>query len=282
MKNGLFKSPRVLLAAVLLTAALLAAVLMLTRGGNTDIGGTVSSGAESSSAVRRTDGAIPYSSTTEQSVVTTARSVVPGESVSNVSMPEKMRALVDASGTDYSLITASSLIIVKSSGSEAELFFYEKTNDSWSEALESCGAYVGSGGVGADKAEGDKKTPAGIFDAGFAFGREDNPGTQAQYRKITADSYWVDDADSAYYNTWVEGTDNKDWSSAEHLADYKGYDYAFVIDYNTDPVVRGRGSAIFFHCGTGPTNGCVAAARDTLVYILCHFLREDSTQIIIF
>ena len=49
------------------------------------------------------------------------------------------------------------------------------------------------------------------------------------------------------------------------------YEYAVVIGYNTNPVVKGNGSAIFLHVWRGPeapTAGCVALDRSDLVALL--------------
>ena len=49
------------------------------------------------------------------------------------------------------------------------------------------------------------------------------------------------------------------------------YDLVVVIGYNTDPVVPGRGSAIFLHVARpdfSPTAGCIAIERDVLARLL--------------
>ena len=49
------------------------------------------------------------------------------------------------------------------------------------------------------------------------------------------------------------------------------YDVVVVLGHNDDPVVAGRGSAIFLHVASpdyGATEGCVAIARDDLVLLL--------------
>jgi L,D-peptidoglycan transpeptidase YkuD (ErfK/YbiS/YcfS/YnhG family) len=47
------------------------------------------------------------------------------------------------------------------------------------------------------------------------------------------------------------------------------YDYFAVIDYNSSPIVAGRGSAIFIHETTGvPTAGCVALRASALLTLL--------------
>ena len=63
---------------------------------------------------------------------------------------------------------------------------------------------------------------------------------------------------------------DKDFKSAEHLYDHKiAYKYGLVINYNTENIMKGKGSAIFFHVSTnGPTHGCVSVDEDTMVKIL--------------
>ena len=49
------------------------------------------------------------------------------------------------------------------------------------------------------------------------------------------------------------------------------YEIGAVIEYNTNPVVPGKGSAIFFHVWGGPdspTAGCVAIEKPKLAEIL--------------
>src|SRR5258707_3597249 len=49
------------------------------------------------------------------------------------------------------------------------------------------------------------------------------------------------------------------------------YDLVVVIGYNTDPVVPGRGSAIFLHVAREdftPTAGCIAIPREALARLL--------------
>ena len=49
------------------------------------------------------------------------------------------------------------------------------------------------------------------------------------------------------------------------------YEVGIVIGHNRSPVVKGCGSAIFFHIWRGrgiPTSGCVAMAREDLLRIL--------------
>ena len=52
------------------------------------------------------------------------------------------------------------------------------------------------------------------------------------------------------------------------------YKYCMVIEYNTHPVVKGKGSAIFFHVADekySPTAGCVAIAEKDMLQFLKWF-----------
>ena len=108
---------------------------------------------------------------------------------------------------------------------------------------------AGTNGISLEKAEGDRKTPEGVFNATLSFGLKDNPGSILEYRKIADGDYWVDDSNSVYYNKWVNiGNVKKDWNSAEDLkAAYPLYNYVLALNYNAE-CTPGKGSAIFIHC----------------------------------
>ncbi len=163
------------------------------------------------------------------------------------------------------------MVIGTEHSSAARLIFYERqANGDFMEILQT-DAVVGQKGISRDKREGDKRTPAGTYTLDFAFGTAGNPGTSMEYHRLTADDYWVDDVHSQYYNQFVNRRNvKKDWNSAEHLSSYtREYEYAVAVGYNTNPIVRGAGSAIFLHCLTkGYTSGCIAVSRDDMKMIL--------------
>ena len=140
------------------------------------------------------------------------------------------------------------------------------------EELFICNAYIGEKGITYNKIEGDKKTPAGIFKFGVAFGTEDNImiNKAIKYIKINNNLYWVDDVNSKDYNKLVNiSKQEKDFISAEHLIDYKTQ-YKYGIEIKTNPKnIRGKGSAIFLHCtNLKPTAGCIAINESDLKKVL--------------
>lgn len=106
------------------------------------------------------------------------------------------------------------------------------------------------------KVEGDGKSPTGLFRFGQLFCYEAEVKTQLPYIQTTKEDKWIDDPTSEDYNRYVRGETNaKSYEKLRLRSD--AYKYCMVIEYNTHPVVKGKGSAIFFHLGKGATSGCV-------------------------
>ena len=193
--------------------------------------------------------------------------------------PEALTAMLDASGSNLQALSKCSckqLITVQTTGAAAKIDLYVLSDGQWllQEDL-SCEGFVGQNGAVKEKQEGDKSTPKGLFPVTQAFYINDVPQTGLPLFEITEDTYWIDDPSSVYYNTRVEGVENKDWNSAEHMRSYSAsYEYGFVIGYNLASV-PGAGSAIFFHVGSRPTAGCVATDR---AFVLQYLAILDSAQ----
>ena len=120
------------------------------------------------------------------------------------------------------------------------------------------------------KREGDGKTPSGRFPLGPAFGYPPSIDTTMPYRRITGTDFWVDDPDSDDYNRWVTARPLS--GSFEVLLRPDGlYEFGIVIGYNTDPIIKGLGSAIFIHVRPEiglPTAGCVGISRPDIIDLL--------------
>lgn len=154
----------------------------------------------------------------------------------------------------------------------AKIQTFEKVDGVWKQVLNPTAAVIGVNGFAVNKVEGDGKSPVGKFTLRLGFGKYDNPGLKVPYRKVTNNDYWVDDPNSEYYNTWQVGPSNGRWNSAENLLRTdSAYDYAMVINYNTHPIIKGKGSAIFFHLwrnSISGTAGCTATDEETLLSVM--------------
>ena len=119
-------------------------------------------------------------------------------------------------------------------------------------------ANVGIHGVGPTR-EGLGRTPVGVFTMTQAFGNVENNGTRLPYFRAGPDDWWDENPASRAYNRHVRSTFSPGGDS-ENLYDAGPvYAQAVVINYNTDPVVKGAGSGFFLHVSSGlPTAGCVA------------------------
>lgn len=131
---------------------------------------------------------------------------------------------------------------------------------------------LGRGGVRQDKREGDGATPVGCFPLRQVLYRPDRgpaPATALPVAALDPDAGWCDDPAHPDYNKpvrlpFVAGHERL-WR------DDALYDIVAVLGHNDDPVVAGRGSAIFLHvarAGFAPTEGCVALTREDLLRLL--------------
>ncbi len=132
---------------------------------------------------------------------------------------------------------------------------------------------VGKNGLARNKREGDGTTPIGCFAMRYLLFRPDRldpPQTAGlPVRALAPQHGWCDDPQEALYNQPINlpfaGSHEVLWREDEL------YDLIVVLGYNDDPVLSGRGSAIFLHIARPdltPTEGCVAMRRADLVQVL--------------
>ncbi len=131
---------------------------------------------------------------------------------------------------------------------------------------------LGSGGIKANKREGDGGTPRGRFRLKRLWWRADRyvrPLTIMPARRIKPDDGWCEDPSNRHYNQPVKVPA---CSKADRLrrADPL-YDFIVEIDHNTRPRIAGRGSAVFIHAARprfAPTAGCIALELGALRRLL--------------
>jgi L,D-peptidoglycan transpeptidase YkuD (ErfK/YbiS/YcfS/YnhG family) len=152
------------------------------------------------------------------------------------------------------------------------VYAVEKKHDHWKWVSGPMEATIGKNGFAlpGEKREGDGKTPSGIFSLKRTFGYDKTVKTKMPYRQASEEDLWVDDPNAPDYNQWVKQGETGAASYEKMKREDGQYKYGIVIEYNTDPVIKGHGSAIFFHVWKGkdfPTAGCVAVSEEDIIKI---------------
>ena len=124
---------------------------------------------------------------------------------------------------------------------------------------------IGRSGKRKNKKEGDNATPKGIFTLGKFYYRSDRIKkikTKLNCKKIEKNMGWCNDPKNKKYNKEVNCTKIKN-SEKLFRKDYK-YNAFIVINYNSHPVIKKKGSAIFLHLTKNykPTAGCIAIKQN--------------------
>lgn len=134
---------------------------------------------------------------------------------------------------------------------------------------------LGRSGIMADKREGDGGTPVGTFplrDLRFRADRLPRPQSALATQPLASHDGWCDAPEDDAYNCYVKRPYP---ASSETLwRDDLLYDIVIMLGYNDAPVVKGKGSAIFFHLAKvrddllQATEGCVALQLDDMTRVL--------------
>ena len=141
----------------------------------------------------------------------------------------------------------------------------------------------GKNGFTKNKIEGDKKTLKGIFLLGKLFVRTDkikNLKTNFIINSITKTMTWLDDPNNKNYNTLINTNSNQ---TEKLYRNDNVYDLILVIEYNSNPVVPYKGSAIFIHImekNYKPTKGCLALKKEDFIEILSTLNPNDKIKIL--
>ena len=124
---------------------------------------------------------------------------------------------------------------------------------------------IGKSGIKKNKKEGDNASPKGIFSLGKFYYRPDRIkkiNINLRYKKIKKNMGWCDDPKNTKYNKEVNRKKIKN-SERLYRKDRK-YNAFIVINYNSRPVIKNKGSAIFLHLTQNykPTAGCIAIKQN--------------------
>jgi L,D-peptidoglycan transpeptidase YkuD (ErfK/YbiS/YcfS/YnhG family) len=189
-------------------------------------------------------------------------------------------AAVPAGSTQLVTVTASAY-----GTTTASLELWERRGTCWRRVGGPWRAWLGRSGLSAHKHEGDGATPAGTFRLGDTmYGIAPDPGVNGAYHRLVCGDWWDEDVRSPTYNAFRHvacGTHPAFGGDSEALWRIAPqYRYFTVIEYNAQPPVPGRGSAIFLHVSAGrPTAGCVSLPEAQLVQVL-RWLRPAARPVV--
>ena len=142
---------------------------------------------------------------------------------------------------------------------------------------------LGKAGIRKKKKEGDNITPMGIFKITSIYYRPDRIkkiSTQLKKIKITKNIGWCDDPKSNFYNKEIK-LPNK-FSHEKFYRKDNLYDIIAILNYNTKPIIKNKGSAIFIHIANNnykPTAGCVGIKKSNLIKLLSIIKKNNKIKI---
>jgi L,D-peptidoglycan transpeptidase YkuD (ErfK/YbiS/YcfS/YnhG family) len=131
---------------------------------------------------------------------------------------------------------------------------------------------LGKAGVKRKKIEGDNITPIGTFRINNIYYRRDHIKkifSKFKLIEIKKNMGWCNDPKSKQYNQLIR-LPNK----YKHEKLYRKdniYDLILVLNYNTRPILKNKGSAIFIHVATKnykKTAGCIALKKKHLINLV--------------
>lgn len=196
-------------------------------------------------------------------------SFLPISMYAQTKMNSMEKALIIADHNKNNLKNVGQLLVVFNEEAEnftAVFVALEKINNRWVVKQKPIEAGIGKNGFAppSDKKEGDGKSPTGIFKLGKLFSYEKQFQTLLENQQTTKEDKWIDDVNSPDYNKHIIGaTSAKSYENMLLKDDV--YKYCTVIEYNTNPIIKGKGSAIFFHLALKSgtfTSGCVAIKEE--------------------
>ncbi len=145
----------------------------------------------------------------------------------------------------------------------------------------------GIGGIGEKRQEGDGITPIGVFAIRQILVRDSRISAKTKQILYNQNNYpicninpsmiWCDDGDSPFYNQLI--SDKMPYHHEVLAREDDVYNVVCVLNYNDNPIVNGKGSAIFIHyarANYAPTAGCIGFMpedMDDFLSILRHEVR---------
>jgi hypothetical protein len=142
---------------------------------------------------------------------------------------------------------------------------------------------LGMGGIKKKIKEGDNITPKGIFKITKIYYRPDRIKkikVPIKTIKIKKNIGWCDDPKSDYYNRQIKLPTKFGYEKL--YRNDKLYDLIAVLNYNLDPIIKNKGSAIFIHIANNSykkTKGCIALKKNDLIKIITQIKKNTKIKI---
>ena len=143
---------------------------------------------------------------------------------------------------------------------------------------------IGKRGIGRKRKEGDLITPIGKYKIEYILYRKDRIKkikTRIKKTIIKKNMGWCNDPDSNNYNKLIK---LPSVYSFEKLYKKENiYDVILVLNYNMNPVIKNKGSAIFIHVAKKnykKTEGCVALKKNHLIKVLKNLKNNTTVKIV--
>ena len=142
---------------------------------------------------------------------------------------------------------------------------------------------LGKAGVGVKKREGDNITPKGTFKIIKIYYRKDKIKkirTIFKLIKIEKNMGWCNDPRSKRYNKEIKIPFNFSYEKLYRRDSL--YDLILVLDYNHNPIIKNKGSAIFIHLASEKyksTAGCIGLKKNNLINLISKIKLKEKIMI---
>jgi len=142
---------------------------------------------------------------------------------------------------------------------------------------------LGKAGIKKKEKEGDNITPRGIFKIICVYYRSDRIKkitTPLKKIKIKKTMGWCDDPRSSFYNKEIKLPNKFNYEKFYRKDNL--YDIIVPLNYNTNPIIKNKGSAIFIHVADNNykrTAGCIGMKKNNLIKLLSIIKKNTNVKI---
>jgi len=142
---------------------------------------------------------------------------------------------------------------------------------------------LGKAGIKKKEREGDNITPRGIFKIICIYYRSDRIKkitTPLKKIKIKKTMGWCDDPRSSFYNKEIKIPNKFNYEKFYRKDNL--YDIIVPLNYNTNPIIKNKGSAIFIHIADNNykrTAGCIGIKKNNLIKLLSIIKKNTNVKI---